>query len=367
MMWILTSAMVTVVALTTSDIKSDEVVVFYPGYAHLAEDGKSWTVPIHGVIYEPEAGSVKRALLVRSVRRAVRVEQDTAEAQILDRRVRHFLVDHERGKEISIRLGTQVYQVGTSGSNGHFWGKLQLPVADARRLASRQPNKSDWISFEAVTRKDDRRRFTGRVQLIGPTGLSCISDVDDTIKISQVTSRKAMLANTFLRNFQPVPGMSELYRAWAERGTAFHYVSGSPWQLYLPLSSFVGVQRFPPGSFQLKHFRLKDPTAFNLLMSQEAYKLPAIESILATYPRRLFVLVGDSGEEDPEIYGKVARGHPEQVVAVLIRNVTGEAPQSERFRKAFQGMAEERWKVFRRPEEIGPMMADLMPAPGTEP
>ena len=361
-MWILTSTMVTVLAVTTSDIKSDEVVVFYPGYASLDPGGKTWTASIHGVIYEPEDDSSKRALLVAAVRRAAGAPRDTLEAKILDGRVRYFLVDNERGKEISVRLGSRVYEVGTSGSNGHFSGTLKIPAGEARRLATSQPGNPGSIPFVAVTRSGDHRRFAGRIQLIPPSGLSCISDIDDTIKITQVGNRKAMLANTFFRRFQPAPGMPELYRECADRGTAFHYVSGSPWQLYRPLSEFFRAEGFPSGSFHLKDFRLKDPSALNLLTSQEKNKLEAIESILAAFPGRLFVLIGDSGEEDPEIYGKVARKWPQQVVAVLIRNVTGEAAESQRFRTAFDRIARERWQVFQEPGEIRPLLTGLAEA-----
>jgi phosphatidate phosphatase APP1 len=64
------------------------------------------------------------------------------------------------------------------------------------------------------------------------------------------------------------------------------------------------------------------------------------------------MLVGDSGEHDPEIYGELARKHPEQVVRVLIRDVTGEAADADRYRTAFQGVARKKWAVFKRPAEV---------------
>ncbi len=358
-MWLLGSIALALSSAAMSDIKSDEVVVFYPTYAYLGEDRETWAVAVRGIIYEPEEGSIKRSAALGAIRRAVRVEAGTPEAATFDRRVRLFLVDNERGKEISVRLGAQDYSVGRSQANGHFHGKLRLPVAEADRLLGAGRGDGDWVSYEAVTRKNDHRRFVGRVQLVSRTGLSVISDIDDTIKDTEVGNREAMLRNTFARDFRPVVGMAKLYAEWARQGVVFHYVSGSPWQLYLPLADFFRSEGFPRGSMHLKHFRLTDSSALSLLESQEATKLGAIEPILAAFPGRRFVLVGDSGEQDPEIYGKIARKHSAQIAAILIRDLSGEAADRERLRRAFEGIPRERWRLFRQPEQLERLPAEL--------
>ena len=353
------AATMAVLSMLSSEITTKEVVVFYPTYSYLAEDGKTWTVPVHGIVYQPEQRSLKRRLVVAAFRRALGVRQGTREAAIFDRRIWLFLVDNERRKDISIRLGPRVCSVGRSRANGHFSARLRLRPDEADRLLESPQAEGNWIWFRALTRQDDGRRFTGRTQLIGRCGLSVISDIDDTIKHTQIGDRKAMLANTFTREFKAVPGMAEIYGRWAGQGAVFHYVSGSPWQLYLPLSELFRREGFPAGSFHLKQFRLKDPTALNLLLSQEETKFRAIEPILAAYPRRQFVLVGDSGEQDPEIYGKIARKHGERIAAILIRNVTEEAAGSDRFRRAFERIERRRWRLFCRPEELRQVLDEL--------
>jgi phosphatidate phosphatase APP1 len=260
-------------------------------------------------------------------------------------------------------LGGEVYEAGTSAANGHFRAALKLPAAVVEGLVRADPDKPAWLAFRAVTRPGDRRTFAGRTQRIGPQGLSVISDVDDTIKISMVTDRRELVRNTFLRPFKPVEGMSALYRQWAEAGAAFHYVSASPWQLYGPLSEFLRAQDFPPGSFHLKLFRLKDASALELFASQEGYKSKVIEGILADFPDRRFILVGDSGEQDPEIYGAVARRHPGQIVRILIRDVDGSTKAHPRFKAAFQGIPGDRWRVFRDPDELGDVLPSVQPEP----
>ena len=180
-----------------------------------------------------------------------------------------------------------------------------------------------------------------------------ISDIDDTIKVSEVADRKALLRNTFLKPFEAVDGMAAVYRLWnTEAKAQFHYVTASPWQLYPALSEFIRSNRFPAGTFDMKSFRWKDRKFWNLFKSPEPYKRRVIEPILNAFPQRRFVLVGDSGERDPEIYGALAREHPDQVVRILIRDVTGENSDDARYRKAFKAVPSERWQVFRNAREI---------------
>ena len=81
---------------------------------------------------------------------------------------------------------------------------------------------------------------------------------------------------------------------------------------------------FPPATYHLRRVRLKDSSILSLLADPLKAKLPLIESLFTDYPHRTFVLVGDSGERDPEIYGELARRHPDQVARIFLRDVTGE-------------------------------------------
>lgn len=62
--------------------------------------------------------------------------------------------------------------------------------------------------------------------------------------------------------------------------------------------------------------------------------------------------MGDSGEKDPEIYGELARRHPEQIEAIYIRDVTGEGPEAERYGEAFRDVPEGKWRVFKEAGEL---------------
>jgi phosphatidate phosphatase APP1 len=94
----------------------------------------------------------------------------------------------------------------------------------------------EWLQFHGVTGPGELlHRFRGEALIVPPQGVSIISDIDDTIKRTQVRDRREMLLNTFARRFEAAPGMAAYYRALAQApDTRFHYLSASPIQLYPP-------------------------------------------------------------------------------------------------------------------------------------
>jgi len=330
-----------------SRIKSDERVVFFPTAARLSVDGKSWIVPIHGWVFEPEEGDLLRGMAMGQVRRKLGLDPNQPATVAFEDRVRWFLVDNERGKRISIRIGGQEYTLPPSNRDGHFQGVVSVSRDDVDELADH-----GRLRFSAVTQSDDNRDFRGVVHLIGPKGTSVISDIDDTIKVSEVTDKKRLVTNTFFRPFRAVDEMADVYSGWARTGVQFHFVSSSPWQLYVPLSNFASEAGFPQATYHLKRLRLKDSSFWQLFADPLKTKSATIEPILAAYAGRKFVLVGDSGEKDPEVYGTLARRHPDQVLRIYIRDVTGEPADSVRYSKAFEDLSAGKWRVFRDPSKL---------------
>ena len=202
------------------------------------------------------------------------------------------------------------------------------------------------VAIDVIPRTGDPRQLAGVAILLPDTGTSVVSDIDDTVKISEVRDKKKLLARTFLQEFEPVPGMADAYRRWAEAGAAFHYVSASPWQLFDPLDGFFKRDRFPQGSLHLKQFRWKDSSFLSLFQDPVGYKQPIISGLIKQFPNRRFVLVGDSGEQDPEVYGMIYREFPTQVTAIHIRDVTGEDREAARYKAAFDEVPAERWSIF---------------------
>lgn len=338
--WLAFLLAATLAGAEETNLKSDEQIVFYPSFAQRVKgETNLWHAEIRGNVFEIE----KRGLLVAAFRETLELkteELSPAQEVVFAERARLFLVDHERNKSIYIRLGTNEFFVGKSSADGNFSAEITF--------AGPPP-----LAFTARLKTDDVREFHGRIFPMAEEGISIISDLDDTIKVTEVRDRKKMLHNTFASEFRAVPGMATQYQKMAtEHNVSFHYVSASPWQLFEPLNRFVVSNGFPAGTFELKPFRWKDRSFFSLFSSPEKYKPGVIEPLLQQFPKRVFVLIGDSGERDPEIYGALARKYPEQIFRILIRDVTNESAAVARYQEAFRAVPPERWQVYRDPSEI---------------
>jgi phosphatidate phosphatase APP1 len=317
-------------------INSDEEVVLFAGYATEAS-ASSWTARVRGWIFEPESG-LARSQLKRTLEGLIgdrfgmsrdEVERESAQAgSPFARRAGMFLVDNERDQRVNVSAAGSTTAMGASEPNGHFEVDVTLPAAAGK--------PGDWVEIRAVTEPSDTRVFAGKVQLIQRTGVSVVSDIDDTIKHSDVLNKGQLALNTFFRDFRAAPGMSALYQRWAGAGNVvFHYVSGSPFQLYADLADFARRDAFPAGSFHLRKFRLKDRESLaEFFGDPKAFKLGTIAPILKQFSDRRFVLVGDSGEKDPEVYTELAAKHS-NVDAIFIRDVSNTPARSAEIQKLF--------------------------------
>jgi phosphatidate phosphatase APP1 len=254
-----------------------------------------------------------------------------------------MFVNNKRGRSIAVTAEGLVHRLGKTKANGRLRARLVVNVSPER-----VPSE---LSVTPVSR-DGRGSESIRIHFLAPEGVSVISDIDDTIRVSNVGSREALLRSTFVEPFEAVPRMAELYRTWAAGcGAQFHYVSATPWQLYVPIAAFIEANGFPKGTFHLKDFRWRDRTVFNLFAAPDRYKRASIEPLLKRLPDRRFVLVGDSGQRDPEAFGDLARRYPRQVAWIFIRDLSGSSPVS-RYRTAFDGIDRRVWSVFTDPATL---------------
>lgn len=157
---------------------------------------------------------------------------------------------------------------------------------------------------------------TGMVLVPSPDAeFGVISDLDDTVIQSNVTRKFRMMVTLALSNAhtrKPFGGVAAFYRALHRGCNPFFYVSNSPRNLYAPLVEFLQHQQLPAGPLLLRDYGLR--------MSKD-HKAAAIEDILTTYPALRFILIGDSGEQDPEIYTAILSRFPERVRVIYIRSV----------------------------------------------
>ena len=141
--------------------------------------------------------------------------------------------------------------------------------------------------------------------------LTRVSDIDDTIKISNVLDRFDLLRNTFLVDPQPVAGIPQLYASLARSlgDPQFVYISASPFQLYPFLNNFIDTTyAASKGPVLLQNVTMSNPTAvINFLTSQQKifeYKVSQIGRLQIMYPNKKWLAIGDSTQKDPETYGE---------------------------------------------------------------
>jgi len=181
-------------------------------------------------------------------------------------------------------------------------------------------------------------KSTFEVEVLVPPS-SCefgvISDIDDTFLISYSTSfflklKQLLWKNAFTR--KAFSGASIFYNALLEgfNGNGenpFFYVSSSDWNLYDLLVDFCAFHGIPKGVFFLNSFRKRDSFKVKFWkggLLKHGHKLSKITNIFETYPNLKFILLGDSGQKDPEIYKAIAQTYPERVLSVYIRDIGSE-------------------------------------------
>lgn len=153
-----------------------------------------------------------------------------------------------------------------------------------------------------------------------------ISDIDDTVVKTDAASFVRMARTVFLGNARTrlaFPGVAALYQALHAGAPGpfvnpIFYVSSSPWNIYDMLADFFALRGLPKGGMFLRDWGL---TPGRLPFGHRTHKLAAISEVMNFYADLPFVLLGDSGQEDPEIYGEIVRLYPDRIRAIYIRSV----------------------------------------------
>lgn len=205
-------------------------------------------------------------------------------------------------------------------AHSSLWQQVELELVEPRSSKQEGPVRA---TAEVLTPPDSAK-------------LAVISDIDDTVLRSGTGNLLLMARNVFLENAHtrlPFPGVAAFYRALfgGHDGRAMNpmfYVSNSPWNLYDLLSQFFHLHHIPVGPvLLLRNWGISEEGL--LPTKSRAYKLRTIEQIVETYRDLPFILIGDSGQEDPEIYTEVVHDYPGRIAAVYIRNVSRSPRRSE--------------------------------------
>ena len=228
------------------------------------------------------------------------------------RTLTQFVTDELPGVPLRVTVGDAVVEVSTD-AEGYFLARL-APTAESVT----SPWTSGTVELAAPYRGLTGPHTTPLDVLVPASDarFGVISDVDDTILETGVQRVGHMLRQTFTGSAltrTPFPGAAALYRDLAAGGNPFFYVSSSPWNLHAFLLAFLRHRDFPLG-----------PVLLRDLLGSGSGREPKhvrIREILELHPDLRFVLIGDSGEHDPEIYAETVREFPDRVLAVYIREV----------------------------------------------
>ncbi|RYO76375.1 hypothetical protein DL763_010524 [Monosporascus cannonballus] len=180
----------------------------------------------------------------------------------------------------------------------------------------------DFVPTHVRVLASEYMSCTEPIQIIEPKGVSLISDIDDTIKHSNILmGAKEIFRNTFIRDLDgmTVDGVRDWYNTLHDMGVKIHYCSNSPWQLYPVLATFFKRAGLPPGSLHLKLYSGMLQGIFEPVAER---KKGTLEKVMRDFPERKFLLVGDSGEADLEVYTELAVNYPGRIIAIFIRDVT---------------------------------------------
>jgi phosphatidate phosphatase APP1 len=224
----------------------------------------------------------------------------------------------------------------TADDEGFFTACIDVPL---------ESEDDEWNGYEVSLLAPLRpgvERVTGKGEILVPPATArfgVISDIDDTVIQSRVSNfiqaaRTVMLGNA--RTRLPFPGVAAFYRA-LRKGVAgdeknpIYYVSSSPWNIYDVIAEFMDIQKIPRGPLILRDWDI----SWNALMASRHadHKSAAIRNIFALHPEMQFILIGDSSQQDPEIYQRVVAEFPNRVKGIYIRDVTLSAERSASVKK----------------------------------
>jgi phosphatidate phosphatase APP1 len=164
-----------------------------------------------------------------------------------------------------------------------------------------------------------------RVQVISPdVRFGIISDVDDTCLVTALPRPMIAAWNSFVLEEtarKVVPGMPAMYRSLlaGRPGAPIFYLSTGAWNTQPILTRFLRRHGFPSGPALLTDW---GPTNDSLFRSGQAHKRASLRRLAAEFPDIQWLLVGDDGQHDPVIYEDFAVGHPDNVAAIAIRQLT---------------------------------------------
>jgi phosphatidate phosphatase APP1 len=243
---------------------------------------------------------------------------------------KRFETDEIGNVNLSVKLPNNTILKVKTDKRGFY--RVEEYLENLRSLT----NEEGWFSFELsyddVSLKrtiQKENRFPGEILIPSiQAQFGVASDIDDTILHTGVVSllKWRVIYNSIFKHAKnriPFEGAADFYHKLhrgitGENANPIFYVSHSPWNLYRYLELFLRQNNFPKGPILLRSLS-------NLLkrkpQDEKPQKQKEILNLLKTYPKLPFILIGDSGEHDPDIYIEIAEEFPDRILAIYLRSV----------------------------------------------
>ena len=232
-----------------------------------------------------------------------------------------FESDEVPGVTVEVTCNGYTQRVVTD-AEGYYRARIPMAPPTTRSL---------WLHAEASIPGSELSARHEILAVSDEAQFGIISDIDDTVLDSQVVDWKSTAKLTFLHNVRtrkPLPGVAQLYRSLQSGHgevpiNPLFYVSSSPWNLYDLLESFLSINEIPPGPILLRDLGIE--SEYFIKSKGHGHKLDNVRKLFGLYPTLGWILVGDSGQADAEIYTSAAREFPGRVLAIYIRDVDPDA------------------------------------------
>jgi phosphatidate phosphatase APP1 len=230
---------------------------------------------------------------------------------------RRFESDEVPGAALRLRFRERSVDL-VSDEEGYYEARLDVDAS---------PTDSPWEN--AMVSLSDGTLATPQpvLQVAADAKLGVISDIDDTVLQSSITDWKTAAQLAFLHNARtrkPLNGVAQLYQSFqsgvaGDRARPIFYVSSSPWNLYDLLEDFMELNAIPCGPILLRDLGIDRSKLFK--STGHGHKLARAIALIERFPHLRWVLVGDSGQADAELYAEAARSHGDRIAAIYIRDV----------------------------------------------
>lgn len=227
---------------------------------------------------------------------------------------RRFETDEVPDVTVSVDVSGVNYRSITD-SEGYFQFQFPCPAARDSEQLTVMLSLPDYPNLHELT---PGKIFFPTAQ----AAFGVISDIDDTILVTKATSILKMMRLTLLESSSsrmPFGGVASFYTALHAKKNPFFYVSSSPWNLFEFLDDFISLNNITQGPLLLRDFGI-DETKL-IAGPHKTHKLLQIRTVLEFYPDLSFILIGDSGQKDPEIYAQIVKEFPGRILSIYIRDV----------------------------------------------